>query len=371
MSVKSMNSSNNKKDEVPELLEDEKELDAIIDADFSVPIKPKWVGTHTTKTKGYRFYLEVRPKLREWWDEFNTAQNDRGGCKYRTAFSFARAKGRNDWERQLIWEMIGTRPAVGDKTALRVPWLGDWQLRRANGFWAPENPKKLQALAKAVKEKLQQWEAVRCLAPALVLDWARAERMFEKLEGYYQGEFMNPDTDPDSDENQARANRYLTLAGRILEYKIKVWDQWMAVHGVDPRNPVCQVQVNSITQQLGNPAGELENLPQYEIQAIRLHGTCRHMQGPLICHCRRACNHQRKKRRNRWRGSGRRRAMGSCNDCHVDSRLVHRDGRADSTARPACCPGPRLWLGPVQGRSTPRESGFIEVREEHGFTVTV
>ena len=84
--------------------------------------------------------------------------------------------------------MIGPKPT---ELRLIVPWFGDWQQRRANGFWTPEQPEKFKSLVNSLKEKLVDWAAIRSAAPLLVQDWARIQKMKE-IDKAFNGIYFDP-----------------------------------------------------------------------------------------------------------------------------------------------------------------------------------
>jgi hypothetical protein len=143
-----------------ELQESKRELDAILDADFTSPTQLKMGLQYFSKhNPAFRFFREVQPKLAQWWEEFNQELDQKtGGPKYKTIYQFARAKSKVPREQDWIAQMIGPEPATYNQKSgeasgrwLRIPWLGDWKARRMNGYWASERPAKIKALAKSLK----------------------------------------------------------------------------------------------------------------------------------------------------------------------------------------------------------------------------
>lgn len=257
---------------------DVEDLDEIINADERIPVTPTY---RCAKNKGWQYYLSVRGSLREWWEEFNTEQNKAGGLRYRTTYQFAKEKGKTPVEVEYIEEMIGRKPQLKDgRLMLRVPWLGDWQQRRANGWSLPEQPKKIKALAQAIKDKVVNWDAVRSAAPYLVYELARYTRMSQQVEAAFAGEMFDQQKSPDDVTNRSRSNFYFELQEKITNLKIRLLDQWMLVHGVNPKDPVYYTQVNTLAQQIsvtpeglaGMGAGDM---PVKQLEILKL---ARHLQ---------------------------------------------------------------------------------------------
>jgi hypothetical protein len=87
-----------------------KSLRDVTESDLESP------GSHSNefrankREKPYKFYLEVREKLPEWWEEFNSALAESGMLKYRSVRQFALAKVKHRRQQELLCEMIGPRP---------------------------------------------------------------------------------------------------------------------------------------------------------------------------------------------------------------------------------------------------------------------
>lgn len=241
------------------------ELDAILDADFETPIEPRdRYRVNQKKTNlAYKYYLKIQPELREWWDEFNTSLDDRGNKKYRSVYQFVKVKAKTKVEQEYLMEMIGPRPQLKEGRQLRAPWLGDWMLRRSNGYWAPEQPEKIKSLARAVKTKLASWEAVRSAAPYLVQQMARLMRLEEQIDEAFGGQAFDLDKKPNDPENIARFNLIMEFRKKVSDQSMKLMDMWMQIHGVDPKNPVQMAQVNNLTQNINSAMGLMD--PQGEL----------------------------------------------------------------------------------------------------------
>jgi hypothetical protein len=88
------------------------------ETDCESPISPSKEFCTNKTEKPFRFYLYVREKLPEWWQEFNTALNESGMLKYRSVRQFALAKVKNRRRQELLCEMIGPRPQETSARAL-------------------------------------------------------------------------------------------------------------------------------------------------------------------------------------------------------------------------------------------------------------
>lgn len=239
------------------------------EVDFDSPIAPSKEFRTNKKEKPYKFYLEVREKLPEWWEEFNTALEESGMLKYRSVRQIALTKVKNRRQQELLCEMIGPRP---DRKRLRVPWLGDWQQRRMGIQVGPPLPEEIKTLTQSFRDKLAAVEAVRSAAPLLIAELARYMKVAEEIDKMFAGMPLNPNYRPDSSENQTRFRAYRVMQFSLTRMKLELLDQWMTIHGVDPKDPVQVFQLNTISQNASNPGvgGPKNDLPWREMELLKL-----------------------------------------------------------------------------------------------------
>jgi hypothetical protein len=262
-----------------ELQESERELDAILDADFTSPTQLKMGLQYLSKhNPAFRFFREVQPKLAQWWEEFSQELDQKtGGPKYKTIYQFARAKSKVPKEQDWIAQMIGPEPTTYNHKNgkapgrwLRIPWLGDWKARRMNGYWAPEHPAKIKALAKSLKEKLVGLEAVRSAAPYLVQMMARYMKLAEQVDQVFGGQPLDMNDGP-SEKNKARFYSYLEMQKAVTRMQLRLFHEWMLVHGVSTDgNPVQITQVNQMLMTDQSAAGLADSMTNRDLEAVKL-----------------------------------------------------------------------------------------------------
>ena len=243
-----------------------KALRDLTEPDFESPISPSKEFRANKREKPYKFYLYVREKLPAWWEEFNSALDESGMLKYKTVRQFALAKVKNRWQRELICEMLGPRP---DRKRLRVPWLGDWKQRRMGIQAGPPLPEEIKTLAQSFRDKLVAVEAVRSAAPFLIAELARYTKVSEEIDKVFAGQPLDPNQPPDSSENQARFRAYRLMQFSLTRMKLELLNQWMTIHGVDPKDSVQVLELNTISQNR-MVSGLTSDLPWREMELLKL-----------------------------------------------------------------------------------------------------
>lgn len=210
--------------------------------EFIAPTAPDQKFAFSNTGKGYLLYKSIR--WDEWWDEFSSAIETSGKLKHRTAWAFIKAKTRNKQEREYLYEMIGPRPQPqpGVKT-LRVPWLGDWQRRRASGFWSLSDPVKMRSLNRTIKERSDALEAARALAPISLQSLARYGRLIEKIDEAFGGSPFLPDKPPTHPDNKKRFKAYVKMLQQAEGLQKQAIELWLRSHGLDPSQPEQWLQM--------------------------------------------------------------------------------------------------------------------------------
>jgi len=241
----------------------------VTEPDFEIPTSPSKEFCANKKEKPFAFYWQVRELLPEWWEEFNSALDESGILKYRSVRQFALAKVKNRRQQELLCEMIGPHP---DRQRLRVPWLGDWKQRRMGIQAGPMLPQEIKTLAQSFRDKLGAVDAVRSAAPFVITELARYTRMSEEIDRAFAGQPLDPNKAPDSSENQGRFRAYRGMQFSLTRMKMELLDQWMTIHGVDPKDPVQVLQLNTISQNASNRGvgGTRNDLPWREIELLKL-----------------------------------------------------------------------------------------------------
>lgn len=206
----------------------------------SAPVKP--LGKFSNYKHGgrtYEFYKSV--PWPEWWDEYNTDLDIKTGrLRWKTVNQFIRAKAKLEWQRELLWEMIGPEPQLdGNKHQLRVPYLGDWEKRRKNGFWCFEDHGKVKMVQEAIREKREALEATRALAPLIIARMARWKKIAEVVDARCQEiVFSEKAVTPTEAKKLAF---YLRMQEKVERVLRALDDQWMRIFGVNPNDPGAQL----------------------------------------------------------------------------------------------------------------------------------
>jgi hypothetical protein len=274
--------ADNKEPETKQVEPEETIFDAVAE---EAPTKPNPSAEFYRTGKPYDYYKSLAGKWQKWWDEFNTRLDENGKLQFRTAWSFIRSRTKDEWEREILWEMIGPKPQPEeDKKYLRVPWLGDWQKRREQGFNNFSDPRKFRSIAAAYKERAKQMDAAKSVAPLIIRNIARWEELAEKITQAFSGQPLMAREAPDSPKNRSRLEFFIRMQKEVLEQEARLWGEWFRCHGLDPTDPSHWLMVRSLDGSVEDIAhktmtieGELttpvqlpEMMPGVETKAVAL-----------------------------------------------------------------------------------------------------
>jgi hypothetical protein len=157
-----------------------------------------------------RFYKSV--PWGEWWSDFVTATEENGRPRYPTAWSLARAKAKSEWERKLIYEIVGPEPKLALGQKRRAPWLGDWEQRRANSVFDQADSATGRRMRRALEERAASMDRVRRAAALLAIQQVgRWQRAAEQIDSAFAGRPYLPNEAPHSPRNRARSRAYIRM----------------------------------------------------------------------------------------------------------------------------------------------------------------
>lgn len=175
-----------------------------------------------------RFYRRV--PWDKWWDEFIAARESSGALIYATVWAFARAKGKNAFEQQVIYWCVGPQPRQkdGSKGKYPVKWLGDWQTLRNEMFYYSES--KAEALKKMLEKNGTALEAAHGVAH-VALDWiAKTDRWQQQVTEHFRDVILVPGAKEKS--NRSRANLFFDLQERLMAMQMQSVNLFLKCHGV-------------------------------------------------------------------------------------------------------------------------------------------
>jgi hypothetical protein len=229
-------------------------VSSILEAEVGRPVSSLKIQDFSKTGKHARkAYLWYKSKpWDDWWDEFSTAADANGRLKYKTAWSFCRVKAKKGWERELLWEMIGPQPPTVNNH--RAPWLGDWQRRRENGFWALD-PTKMEGVKAVVKERQDAMEAAKAIAPLMLPHMQRMHRLTLEIDAAFGGSPYLANYPPDHEKNKKRVREYLAVLKAAVDQEKELWEMWMKAHGLNPGDAGAWLMMASIVGQQAGIAG--------------------------------------------------------------------------------------------------------------------
>lgn len=210
--------------------------------------------------QGWKYYLSIKYKLPEWWEEFNGKMSKNASPLYKTIWQFIKTKTKNKQQQEWLYKMFGPAPHPDEK--MDVPWLGDWIKRRKNGYWNTEDGYEYRRLAKVIKNNIEATEAVRGAAPFILQDIVRFNKLQSKIEEAFNGQPFLDNSSGLSHSNKARFRTFLKMMSAVTLQKNKAIHEWMRIHGIDPYQP-HQMHDMAMLAQLSGQVGAAGALTGY------------------------------------------------------------------------------------------------------------
>lgn len=197
-------------------------------------VKPKIGKPKDQKIKARLFYKSIN--WAAWWDEFLFSIKENGSPRYPTAWSFAKKKGRTEFEQQVIYRAIGpeSQPA-GTAFDLDVPHQGNWVERRAKGFWVDQEGSKAEILRNAIKEKADNLEILRQFTYVPQRFLTQYQRMAEQIVEHFGGQVVSSKLS--EKDNFRRAKTLFFLLSRCQEGASSAIDDLAKCLGLHPGAP--------------------------------------------------------------------------------------------------------------------------------------
>jgi ribosomal protein S8 len=190
---------------------------------------------NSKNSAGWKYYQKVREYLAEWWEEFNGELDHHGRLKYTSIRRFIKHKTSKHDEQHMLYQMLG--PVEKREEGCQVPWLGDWDKRRRNGFGVLDNPEKIRPLITAIKNNVAAAESIKSLTPLLIEEFVQYSALQKEVHQAFAGKGFLESRAADDKKNVARQRMYQSMLWELTKLKIKIVHEIMRVHGVDPNVP--------------------------------------------------------------------------------------------------------------------------------------
>jgi hypothetical protein len=167
-----------------------------------------------------------------WWEEFYLSVEEQHRPRWATVRAFVHAKTKNRQQQDfLVWylgpEEENVKLAYYQNIA---PKPVDWIKRRNTGGWF--NDASLRAMNADISRRMNALDALRETGNRFGLHFlSRASKLAEKLDETFKGVFFIPGLS--AKENRERAETYLSLHERVLQYYAHAQDLYAKAHGVN------------------------------------------------------------------------------------------------------------------------------------------
>lgn len=222
-------------------------------------------GNGGLSSKGKQFWKSI--KWDEWWHEFTTELRTDGVYKYPTVWSFAKAKGNTAKEAQLIYYAIGPQPDLPPGKRQPLPYLGDWQKRRREGFWDGEDKvKAVDALIDERKDALAVAKASSRITLRFIEKIAMAS---EKIDEYFAGMPLSMAEGIDDKSNFRRLNRWIKAQRDLFAILKEAKELFLLENGI----PADAKELNSfLSMAVFSLGANREGQPQLNAAVVSANG---------------------------------------------------------------------------------------------------
>ena len=173
----------------------------------------------------------------EWWAEFLTARNKNGQMTHLSAYSFARLKGKNGFERDIIYRAIGAKVTdlvSGERkettSGREVPYLGDWQLLRARAYFSDnETIEKLKLEASQKLDSLQAGKGAAAIVLNMLAKWQKYDDQIDEL---FQNQAVQPGVS--LAKNARRTQIFFAMKKQTMGGITGLIDKLLQCYGITP-----------------------------------------------------------------------------------------------------------------------------------------
>jgi hypothetical protein len=214
-------------------------------------IKPEWPRylTESTSRQVLTFMRTIDWTLA--WDEFCNRRKANGALHYSSIALFCKDKAKDKWEERIFWRAMGPEPIVpkelkehmeeygsraqskSSKVKLHkmliVPWLGDWEKKRANGFFSNEGVTQ-QALEKVLTEREGAVEAAKMIGRVTAGFMQKFQGLLEHLDNFFGGQVINPELSMAT--NERRMDFYYHNLKRIFNMTTEASELYLRCNGL-------------------------------------------------------------------------------------------------------------------------------------------
>jgi hypothetical protein len=168
--------------------------------------------------------------LNQLWEDFANSFNKNGTPEFKTAWSFVCKKTKIDWQRKVLYWLIGPAVVVekGQRPEFNLPQY-DWEEKRKKGFWYSSG--NIEALKQDINSKASAYEAVRQAGKVNVTTIVRLNNLLEQLEDEFGGRLMLPGLS--MKENALRAQLYMNLVTQVINLSSNAQLMYARTQGLD------------------------------------------------------------------------------------------------------------------------------------------
>jgi hypothetical protein len=164
--------------------------------------------------------------LMSWYESFTTDINENGTLKYKTVWSFIKAKTKEKWKQQFLWYILGP---LGQSEEYKKFTQYQWEEKRNKGFWY--SSEKVEQLKLEVKKQGNALASMRELGSVNLAFISRITSLAEEIDREYSGRIFLSNLS--AKENNMRARSYTMLIDQLFGMVEKAQIMYGRSQGMD------------------------------------------------------------------------------------------------------------------------------------------
>jgi hypothetical protein len=169
--------------------------------------------------------------LRSWWEKFSTEINDNGTPKYKTVWAFIIARTKVQWQRDLLYWMLGPKVEDVDKAASPYKEFDqfDWADKKEKGFWFSST--NIEKLSQNLSQKQHAMAKLAELGEVNLEFIGQIREIAKQIQREFGGQLFLPNAK--FKENRLRVDLFMQLQKQVLDLAEQAQKMYGRTQGLD------------------------------------------------------------------------------------------------------------------------------------------